>query len=110
MKQWKHEVGLEISIHKQIPVAAGLGGGSSDAAAVLLGLNRYSDTPLTQDQLMTLGISLGADVPFFVYQKPALATGVGEKLEYFAHLKPCRILLIIRDMGFQPPRFSKILI
>jgi len=107
MKQRKHKVGLEISIHKQIPVAAGLGGGSSDAAAVLLGLNRYFDTPLTQDQLMTLGVSLGADVPFFVYQKPALATGVGEKLEYFAHLKPCHILLINPGYGVSTAKIFK---
>ena len=107
MKQCKQEVGVEISIHKQIPVAAGLGGGSSDAAAVLLGLNRFFDTPLTRDQLMTLGVSVGADVPFFVYQNPALASGVGENLEYFSHLKPDPILLINPGYGISTAEIFK---
>ncbi|HIJ55799.1 MAG TPA: 4-(cytidine 5'-diphospho)-2-C-methyl-D-erythritol kinase [Deltaproteobacteria bacterium] len=107
MKQRKHKIGLEISIHKQIPVAAGLGGGSSDAAAVLMGLNRYFDNLLTQDQLLSLGLSLGADVPFFVYQKPALATGVGEKLEHFGHLKPCHLLLINPGYGVSTTKIFK---
>jgi len=106
-KQWKHEVGLNISIHKRIPVAAGLGGGSSDAAAVLLGLNRYFGNPFTRDQLMPIGLTLGADVPFFIYQKPAIATGVGEKLEPFAHLKPYHILLVNPGYGVSTAKIFK---
>lgn len=72
--------GVQILIRKQIPVAAGLGGGSADAAAVLLALNRMYGNGLTTPRLAGLARSLGADVPFFLYQRPALATGIGEQL------------------------------
>lgn len=71
---------LTIHIEKRIPVCGGLGGGSSNAACVLLALNEYSQTPFSTDELMRLGLILGADVPFFIFQKPAFACGVGEKL------------------------------
>jgi 4-diphosphocytidyl-2-C-methyl-D-erythritol kinase len=86
--------GAEIILDKQIPVAAGLGGGSSNAAGVLLGLNHYFGDPFSRDQLMTMGLSLGADVPFFIFQKPALATGIGEKLEAYSGLPSNHILLV----------------
>ena len=72
------EVGIRLS--KRIPMAAGLGGGSADAAAVLRGLNRLCGSPLSKEELCTLGSSLGADVPFCVLGGCALAEGVGEKL------------------------------
>jgi 4-diphosphocytidyl-2-C-methyl-D-erythritol kinase len=72
--------GLEIDIDKQIPVAAGLGGGSSDAATVLMGLNEMLDLGLTPRQLMDVGVKLGADVPFFIFRTTAWATGIGEEL------------------------------
>ncbi|MCG8553114.1 MAG: 4-(cytidine 5'-diphospho)-2-C-methyl-D-erythritol kinase [Desulfobacterales bacterium] len=71
---------LTIHIEKKIPVGGGLGGGSSNAASVLLALNEYSQTPFSKNELMRLGLSLGADVPFFIFQGPAFASGVGEKL------------------------------
>jgi 4-diphosphocytidyl-2-C-methyl-D-erythritol kinase len=71
---------LEIRIKKKIPVAAGLGGGSGNAAAVLLALNDLSPKRLDPDSLLVLGSRLGADVPFFLFQKPALARGKGERL------------------------------
>lgn len=74
------EVGVEIFITKHIPVAAGLGGGSSDAATVLMGLNQLLGLHLTDTDLMTIGLRLGADVPFFIFKKTALAEGVGERL------------------------------
>ena len=86
--------GAEIIIKKRIPVAGGLGGGSSNAAAVLLGLNQCFDEPFSRDQLMAMGLALGADVPFFIFQKPALATGVGEILEAYTGLAPYHILLV----------------
>ena len=86
--------GVKIGIEKQIPVAAGLGGGSSNAATVLLGLNRYYGQPLPQNKLMSLGLSIGADVPFFIFRKPATATGIGEKLEPYEGLKLFQILLV----------------
>lgn len=72
--------GVEIEITKNIPVAAGLGGGSSDCAAVLLGLNELLGLGLTRERLMEIGVKLGADVPFFVFEQTALAEGIGEVL------------------------------
>jgi 4-diphosphocytidyl-2-C-methyl-D-erythritol kinase len=75
------EDGLSIKINKNIPVSAGLGGGSSDAAAMLLLLNEIYSTPLSEDDLRALALRLGADVPFFLLCKPCLASGIGEILE-----------------------------
>ncbi len=91
--------GVTITIKKCIPVAAGLGGGSSNAASVLLGLNHFYGRPFSKNQLMSMGVSLGADVPFFLFQKPAIATGIGEKLEVFAGLHPYQILLICPEFS-----------
>ena len=85
---------LEIHIDKRIPVSAGLGGGSSNAAAVLLGLNQYHGYPFTRSELMNMGQSIGADVPFFIFQHPAIPTGIGERLEPYAGLPSYHILLI----------------
>ena len=70
--------GIEIHIDKHIPVAAGLGGGSSDAAAVLRGLNKIWQLNLTEQQLAKIGLKIDADVPFCVYSRPARVTGRGE--------------------------------
>ncbi|MDI6686658.1 MAG: 4-(cytidine 5'-diphospho)-2-C-methyl-D-erythritol kinase [Desulfobacterales bacterium] len=86
--------GVKIGLEKKIPVAAGLGGGSSNAASVLLGLNRYYGRPLTQDKLMSMGLSIGTDIPFFIFRKPAIVSGIGEKLEAYEGLKPFQILLV----------------
>ena len=74
------KVGIDIAITKRIPVAAGLGGGSSDAAAVLMGVNELLGLGLSQERLMEIGVKLGADVPFFIFKKPALAEGIGDRL------------------------------
>ena len=71
-------LGVSITLDKRIPIGAGLGGGSSDAASVLLGLNRLWDLDLTRDDLMRIGGELGADVPFFVFGRNAHASGIGE--------------------------------
>jgi 4-diphosphocytidyl-2-C-methyl-D-erythritol kinase len=73
--------GARISLIKRIPIASGLGGGSSDAAATLKGLNWLYGKPLGEKDIERLALSLGADVPFFLLQKPALARGIGEILE-----------------------------
>ena len=73
--------GAEITLTKRIPISAGLGGGSSDAAATLRGLNLLWDHPLSEEDLKKVALSLGADVPFFLLQKPAVARGIGEILE-----------------------------
>ncbi len=72
--------GIDITIQKHIPVAAGLGGGSSDAASVLMGLNALLELGLSDPELMDMGLRLGADVPFFIFKKTALAEGIGERL------------------------------
>lgn len=86
--------GVRIHIEKQIPVAAGLGGGSSDAATVLMGLNRMLGNPFTQTELMVMGRRLGADVPFFILRAPAWATGIGDQLEPWSGLSPQSVVLI----------------
>jgi 4-diphosphocytidyl-2-C-methyl-D-erythritol kinase len=73
--------GVEIRVDKRVPMGAGLGGGSSDAATVLLGLNRLWRLGLSRATLMGLALKLGADVPFFVFGEPAFARGVGERLQ-----------------------------
>ncbi|MBZ0270003.1 4-(cytidine 5'-diphospho)-2-C-methyl-D-erythritol kinase [bacterium] len=73
--------GLDLRIVKRIPIAAGLGGGSSNAATVLLGLNELWDLGLTQEELETMGLQLGSDVPFFLRGGACIATGRGEALE-----------------------------
>jgi 4-diphosphocytidyl-2-C-methyl-D-erythritol kinase len=73
--------GVDIAVSKRLPVGAGLGGGSSDAATVLLGLNRLWNLGLARTELMRIGAGLGADIPFFVFGEPAFARGIGEILE-----------------------------
>ena len=99
LKSLNKNEGVKISIQKQIPVAAGLGGGSSNAAAVFLGLNRYYGYPFSTGELMSMGLSIGADVPFFIFQKPAIASGIGEKLEAYQNLKNLKILLVFPDFS-----------
>jgi 4-diphosphocytidyl-2-C-methyl-D-erythritol kinase len=76
--------GVTIKLVKKIPVAAGMGGGSSDAAATLLALNRIWPRALPPRELHRIALDLGADVPFFLECKPALASGIGEILEPLA--------------------------
>lgn len=89
------KAGVAIAIDKRIPVAAGLGGGSSDAAAVLLALNDLLEAGLPRSELQSLGVRLGADVPFFLCgQTSAWATGIGEVLEPWPGLPPCWLVLV----------------
>jgi 4-diphosphocytidyl-2-C-methyl-D-erythritol kinase len=90
--------GVAVRIDKQIPVAAGLGGGSSDAAAVLGGLNRVFGRPFAPEILQRMALAVGADVPFFLRGKPALATGIGERLEPVADLAPYHVLTVCPDL------------
>lgn len=73
--------GIDIKLEKNIPVAAGLGGGSSDAASTLMALNELYNFPLDKENLHELAVKLGADVPFFIDAVPSIATGIGEILE-----------------------------
>lgn len=84
---------VHLTLEKHIPAGAGLGGGSSDAAYVLRGLNQRFDLGLSQADLAHLGSSLGADVPFFLYDQPMLATGIGTELTPFEMVLPLRLKL-----------------
>lgn len=72
--------GIHITIHKRIPVAAGLGGGSSNAATALTTINDLMGLHYTRENLMKIGVNIGADVPFFILGKPAWAFGIGDEL------------------------------
>lgn len=87
-------MGAAISIVKNIPVAAGLGGGSSDAATVLMGMNALLELNLTDQRLMEIGVALGADVPFFIFKKTALAEGIGEQLRAMPSMPALWVLLV----------------
>jgi 4-diphosphocytidyl-2-C-methyl-D-erythritol kinase len=94
--------GVRIHLEKNIPLAAGLGGGSGNAATTLLALNELFGEPLAAEQLQRLAGTLGSDVPFFLQNKPALATGRGEKvgsLEPFFALRGAAFLLIHPGFG-----------
>ncbi len=85
--------GVQIELNKYIPVAAGLAGGSSDAAAVLVGVNRIFGFHLSQRELMERAARLGADVPYCVMRGTALAEGIGEKLTPLPPMPDCAILV-----------------
>jgi 4-diphosphocytidyl-2-C-methyl-D-erythritol kinase len=89
---------VRIHIAKRIPVGAGLGGGSSDAAAVLLGLNRLLRFNYSLQELEKISLSLGADVPFFIKAAPARARGIGERLSAIKHFP--RLSMVILYPGF----------
>lgn len=85
--------GILIDLRKYIPVAAGMAGGSSDAAAVLFGVNRMYDLRLSLEQLMERGVKIGADVPYCLMRGTALAEGIGEVLSPLPPMPPCNILV-----------------
>ncbi|MFZ2154111.1 MAG: 4-(cytidine 5'-diphospho)-2-C-methyl-D-erythritol kinase [Candidatus Moraniibacteriota bacterium] len=88
-------VGLNIKIKKRIPLAAGLGGGSSNGAAVLLALNKYFKKPLKYKDLVTLAAEVGKDIPFFISKKKeALVKGAGEKVQTIKNFPKLNLLLI----------------
>ena len=95
---------IRISIKKTIPPGAGLGGGSSNAAAVLRALNRCYAHPLSTAGLKALGGQLGADVPFFIDEAPAVATGIGERLTPWPHLTPAPLLVIYPQIPLSTAR------
>lgn len=87
------KLGVEIAVDKKIAMGAGLGGGSSDAATVLLALNRLWQLNLKRDELLSLGMQLGADVPFFLFGQNAWAEGIGEKLSAISLNNPYYVVL-----------------
>ncbi len=93
MEEFAISEGLFIDLQKHIPVAAGLAGGSSDAAAVLVGINRMFQLGLTKQELMKRAVTIGADVPYCVLRGTALAEGIGEVLTPLPAPPECRVVL-----------------
>ncbi len=93
MDEFDIQEGVHIKLDKRIPVAAGMAGGSSNAAAVLVGMNRLFNLGLKQKEIMERGVSLGADVPYCVMRGTALAEGIGEKLSPLDPMPKCYILV-----------------
>ena len=93
MDEFHIESGVQIILDKHIPVAAGMAGGSSNAAAVLVGMNHLFHLGLSEQELMERGVSLGADVPYCVMRGTVLAEGIGEILTPLAPLPKCYILV-----------------
>lgn len=93
MDEFQIKEGVHITLDKHIPVAAGMAGGSSNAAAVLVGMNRLFKLGLSEQDLMERGVSLGADVPYCVMRGTVLAEGIGELLTPLAPLPKCYILV-----------------
>jgi 4-diphosphocytidyl-2-C-methyl-D-erythritol kinase len=104
--------GVEIRLEKNIPMGAGLGGGSSDAASTLIGLNHLWDLQLDKVTLCQLGLKLGADVPFFIFGQNAFVEGVGEKLQAIP-LETQDFIVIFPNQGiataqiFQDPQLTR---
>ncbi len=94
---------LEIDLEKHIPAAAGLAGGSTDAAAVLRALNELFERPLDEHALAALGLSLGADVPFCLVGGTRLTEGVGERLTPLSPLPDCAIVIACAGEGVSTP-------
>lgn len=93
MEEYSIDQGVSISLEKHIPVAAGMAGGSTDAAAVLYGMNRLFSLGLNTKRLMELGLRLGADVPYCIMRGTALSEGIGEVLTPLPRIPDCWILI-----------------
>ena len=93
MKEFDIKGGLAIDLKKYIPVAAGMAGGSSDAACTLYGVNRMFDLGLSLEQLMERGVKLGADVPYCLLRGTALSEGIGEVLTPLPPMPQCHVLI-----------------
>lgn len=93
MKKYNIQGGVEINIEKNIPVAAGLAGGSSDAAGVILGINKIYDLNLSDNELMDIGALVGSDVSYLIKRGTALCTGRGEKVETLKSLTGHKVLI-----------------
>ena len=93
MEEFHIEEGLDIHLEKRIPVAAGMAGGSTDAASCMLALNDLFSLGLSKRQLMKRGLKLGADIPYCVLKGTALSEGIGEKLSTIPQMPDCSILI-----------------
>jgi 4-diphosphocytidyl-2-C-methyl-D-erythritol kinase len=102
-REAKVQATIAISLHKRIPAGAGLGGGSSDAAAVLKGLNGLLALELTEERLCQIGTWLGADVPFFISCRPARVEGIGERVTPLPPLPTRWLVLVVPPFAVSTP-------
>lgn len=98
MDEFGVQQGVSVYLEKNIPMAAGMAGGSTDAAAMMVGVNELFSLGLTRQELMERGVKIGADVPYCIMQGTALAEGIGEKLSRLAPLVNCPILIAKPDI------------
>jgi 4-diphosphocytidyl-2-C-methyl-D-erythritol kinase len=108
----KVESGVEINLQKEIPMGAGMGGGSSDAASTLIGLNALWNLNLSKETLGKIGLRLGADVPFFIFGQNAFVEGIGEKMQEIALQTPDFLVIfpnraITTASIFQDPELTR---
>jgi 4-diphosphocytidyl-2-C-methyl-D-erythritol kinase len=97
------DCGVQISLKKRIPVAAGMAGGSSDCAAALVGMNRLFELKLTREELMERGVKLGADVPYCILGGTALAEGIGERLTALTPMPQCSLVVAKPGISISTP-------
>ena len=90
----QNDIGIKLAIHKNIPLEAGLGGASSNAASTMLKLNEHLNLNLPLDKLLSIGNEVGSDVPFFIFGSPALVTGVGEKVETIGGIPKTWVVIV----------------
>ncbi len=93
LQEYPQAGGVHIRLEKNIPIAAGMAGGSTDCAGVLRGMNRLYDLGLSDEKLMELGVRLGADVPYCIRGGTMLSEGIGEVLSALPAVMPCRVLI-----------------
>ena len=98
-KEYGISSGIDVQLEKNIPVAAGMAGGSTDAAATLVALNEMFDLGLSRDVLMELGVKIGADVPYCIMQGTALSEGIGEILTPLCPMPKCYIAIAKPEVG-----------
>ncbi len=108
-EEYQIDQGVEITIDKNIPVAAGLAGGSANAAGVLKGLNQLWELGLSEEKLRALGLRLGADVPFAIMEGAAVAEGIGEKLTPIRGLRNTWMVLCKPGISVSTPEVYKAL-
>ena len=99
LKETRQQKGVHINVDKNIPAGAGLGGGSSNAAAVLAGINELYGLGVSRERLMEMGLSVGSDVPFFIFGSPAVGRGRGEELDKIEGLRRGTVLIVKPDIN-----------
>lgn len=109
-RRYQIKRGVRIYIQKKIPVAAGLGGGSSDCAAALRGINEMWGLGLSLEELSAIGLRIGTDVPFCVYGNTALVTGIGDEITPLPSIPQCWVVLIKPNFSVSTPTVFKDLV